>query len=322
MTLHIDYESDGFAVGGLVANGMATLNTSWDDLLWAAVTVGRPNRQYVFRHGRASMYEALFRWSLVRMSLEQTAPTATRLRRTAAARTLDPSEKGAVNYFLGLTICKLFSAKLLNAPWLLHLDVFRPYLNPVLTGRSRPDLLGRMRNGDWVALECKGRVSAPNASDKNKAKQQAQRLINVNGAVPLQIGGISYFKNEVLRFFWRDPEPDPERVKRPIEIRHEASDLRYHYAPILDLIRPHQDEFERMLREPVLMPVENLDIKIGIHPKVLKRLIASQWEDLYHIETLADIQGYGLPYQSDGIAVVAGESWLRPFNEAATNLGF
>ena len=168
MNFRIDYESDGFAPGGPVPNGLGTLVTSWDELLWSALTVGRPNRQYVFRHGTASAYEALFRLSLVRMTLEQSGPTGTRLRRTAAARTLDPSEKGAVNYFLGLAICKLFANNLLNAPWLLHLDVFRPMLNPVLTGRSRPDLVGQMLDGRWVALECKGRVSTPNVRAKER----------------------------------------------------------------------------------------------------------------------------------------------------------
>ncbi len=120
--IEIDYESEGFAPGSSVANGYGVLVTSWDELLWAAVTVGRPNRQYVFRHGISSMYEALFRWSLVRMALEQCRPAAYRLRRTTAAKTLDPSEKGAVNYFLGLAICKLFADKLLQAPWLMHLD--------------------------------------------------------------------------------------------------------------------------------------------------------------------------------------------------------
>lgn len=52
-----------------------------------------------------------------------------------------------MNYFLGMTFCKLFAAKLLNTPWLLHLDVFRPTLNPVLSGRSRPDLVGLERGG-------------------------------------------------------------------------------------------------------------------------------------------------------------------------------
>src|SRR5438105_5261988 len=164
--LQIAYESEDFVAGSGATNGPSVLNTSWDDLLWAALTVGRPNRQYVFRHGAASLYEALFRWSLIRMALEQRGIRASRLRRTAAARTLDPSEKGAVNYFLGLAVCKLFADRLLDAPWLLHFDVFRPLLNPALIGRSRPDLVGQTINGRWVVLECKGYASPPNADIK------------------------------------------------------------------------------------------------------------------------------------------------------------
>jgi hypothetical protein len=40
------------------------------------------------------MYEALFRLSLVRMALEQSGPTAYRLRRTNLARTLDRPKRG------------------------------------------------------------------------------------------------------------------------------------------------------------------------------------------------------------------------------------
>lgn len=89
--------------------------------------------------GEGSLYEALFRLSSIRMALEQTGPSATRLRRTQAARTLDPAEKGAVSYFMGIAVAKLFAAKLIDARWLLHLDVFRPLFNIVLRGRSRPD---------------------------------------------------------------------------------------------------------------------------------------------------------------------------------------
>ena len=68
--LQIEYESEGFPATSGVVNGSSVLETSWDELIWAAVTVGRPNRQYVFKHGQASVYEALFRLSLVRMALQ------------------------------------------------------------------------------------------------------------------------------------------------------------------------------------------------------------------------------------------------------------
>jgi hypothetical protein len=89
------------------------------------------------------------------MALEQSGPHGYRLRRTSTVKTLDPTEKGAVSYFIGMTFCKVFATRLLNTPWLLHLDVFRPQLNPVLTARSRPDLVGlEQGKTKWHAFEC------------------------------------------------------------------------------------------------------------------------------------------------------------------------
>ncbi len=314
----IGYISEDFPAGGPVANGLAVLTATWDDLLWAAVTVGRPNRNYVFIHGTASMYEALFRLSLVRMALEQSGPRGRRFLRTDAARSLDPSEKGAVNYFLGMATCKLFAAKLLNAPWLLHLDVFRPMLSPVLTGRSRPDLVGQTQSGQWLAFESKGRVSPPAADDKNKAKTQAQRCVSVGGTrVTYHIGGIMYFKNDSLQFFWRDPQPGDAERPEGIELNVTDSMWQYYYRPTLELIAANPKILERMLREPVLMDVDHLDMKIGVWPPVLRLLAEHLWTGakegcLQHQDQIE------AGYQPDGIRVVAGESWLEPFREYET----
>ena len=44
MTLKIRYESESFPANAPIVNGVETLTTTWDDILWAAITVGRPNR--------------------------------------------------------------------------------------------------------------------------------------------------------------------------------------------------------------------------------------------------------------------------------------
>jgi len=131
------------------------------------------------------------------------------IRRTDAFAALDPTEKGMVSYFLGMTLCKLFASRLLYAPWLLHLDVFRAALNAVTLGRSRPDLVGEDISGNWHAFESKGRSSVPSSADKEKAKVQAQRLVSVNGLnCSLQVGSFAFFRSGVLEFYWRDPDPD------------------------------------------------------------------------------------------------------------------
>lgn len=315
--LKLQYESEDFPATSGVSNGFDELATSWNELLWAAVTVGRPNRQYVFRHGDASSYEALFRWSLMRMALEQRSPTAYRLRRTDAARTLDPTEKGAVSYFLGMTIAKLFCDRLLNCPWMMHLDVFRPMLNTALAGRSRPDLVGEANNGDWVAIESKGRVSAPNADAKDKAKAQAERLLSVNGLAPaLNIGAITYFRNDVLHFFWRDPRAGEREPPNPMELSVDDSDWQHYYRPVLEIIHSRPEDFKTMLTQPLAVRLEGLDIQVGILPDVLTLLAEARWADArrWCIQNLASERPHG--YQADGITVAAGESWLKPFEES------
>ena len=94
----IPYTSQDFPAGAVA--GRAELKADWSDLLWSALTVGRPNTAYVLGHGDASYHEALFRLSLVRMALEE-RPFCAGLYRTEAFRALDPTEKGAVSYFLG-----------------------------------------------------------------------------------------------------------------------------------------------------------------------------------------------------------------------------
>ena len=219
--LAIPYTSARFPSSSGVGSG--TLSFSWDDVLWAAITIGRPNTAYVFQHGEASIHEALFRLSLVRMALEQ-VPFSDRLHRTDAFRALDPTEKGAVSYFLGMAVCKLFASRMLRAPWLLHLDVFRDQLDPAtLGGRSRPDLVGQDANGAWHAFETKGRSSVPSSEDQRKAKAQAQRLVSVNGlACSLHIGSFAFFRGDELEFYWRDPEPEESEKLEPIEIRVRA----------------------------------------------------------------------------------------------------
>jgi len=251
------------------------------------------------------------RLSLVRMAVEQAGPAAWRLRRTTAAKTLDPSEKGAVNYFLGLTVCKLFAAKLLDTPWLLHLDVFRPQLNPVLSGRSRPDLVGQNRAGQWLVIESKGRASQPSREAKLKAKDQARRLISINGAAPcLKIGGISYFRGDVLQFYWSDPSGPSAR---PIEIEADERIIwANYYLPFLSLIHSNPRFHELMLQEPVLMPVEGLDLQIGVLPEVLRLLDEQQWLKAHLVAKTSEMRRLE-GYHQDGLRVVAGETWLRRF---------
>ena len=310
----IPYESEHFPLG-TVQNGKKGLWVTWDEILWAAITVGRPNRYMVFQHGDPSRYEAFFRWSLIRMALEQRSPTTPYLWRTAAARTLDPSEKAAVSYFLGMTFCKLFATRLLNTPWLLHLDVFRPQLDPVLTSRSRPDLIGQKHgSGDWYAFENKGRSHPTDSTVKDKAKIQAQRLVIVDQvACSMHIGAITYFHNDELQFYWRNPIP---RGKEAIEIDLPPNSWRHYYQPVSEIIKNQASDIKDSDSEnDLLIPIENHDLEVRVHHLITKNLISDEWEQAQKtaMESAEIFNENG--YQPDGLFVRAGKSWYEKYEE-------
>lgn len=312
--ISIPYMSEHFP-NGTTPNHSSYLSVDWHDILWSALTVGRPNRQDVFQHGMASAHEAIFRTSLVRMALEQKGPWGYRLNRTQAARTLDPTEKGAVNYFLGMTFCKLFAAKLLQTPWVMHLDVYRPQLDPVLTGRSRPDLIGQHEStGAWHAFECKGRLSQPDSNVKAKAKSQAQRVVSVNQtACSLHVGAVTYFKSDILQFYWRDPEPEKRLPVFPIS--HTEDLWRYYYGPTVELLRDAVggDPVTPLSGPGRLIPIEAMDLSIGVHPKVARLIFREQWAEARSLagEIRTELAESG--FQPDGIRLEAGASWSKRF---------
>ena len=298
-TLRIPYTSLDFPAGTIAGTGH--LQTGWSDLLGAALTVGRPNTAYVFAHGDPSYHEALFRLSLMRMALEE-RPFGGALYRTDAFRSLDPTEKGAVSYFLGMTICKLFASRFLHTPWLLHLDVFRGQLDPaMLGGRSRPDLVGQDATSAWHAFECKGRSSIPNAEDRRKAKRQAQRLVRVDSTdCSLHVGAISYFRRDELEFHWRDPDAEEAETLEPIKVSLPEDAWRYYYGPALALAMAEPKDARAAA-----------DVKVEIHDAILELLLAGDWAAA---RTRAGELGPALRergFRTDGLKVVAGDSWRK-----------
>jgi hypothetical protein len=125
------------------------------------------------------LFEIAYRAAVLYANLCETE--AGRIRRSEAYDGLDPSEKSAISYFLGLTVAKAFAELRLAVPWLMHLDVYRQELQPVLSGASRPDLVGRAVTGEWVAVESKGRTNAFDVRALQLAKGQVAQLVAVGG---------------------------------------------------------------------------------------------------------------------------------------------
>ena len=322
MGLRIPYESVDFPPN-TVKNGKAELCVTWDDILWAAVTVGRPGWFYVFQHGISSGYEARFRWSLIKMALEQRSPRSRRLTRTDAARALDPTEKGMVSYFLGMTFCKLFSASLLDTPWAVHLDVLRPQLDTKLGGRSRPDLIGLEHNSTrWHGFECKGRSNQPDLEVKSGAKRQARRLesLDIPGfSRSLLVAAITYFRNDVLHFYWCDSPPERQEGMS-VDVPDEA--WRHYYGPVAEMMNPSRTQMLAEMRSPAddsphwQASIGPCDLEVGVHRAIRRHLLSQEWTQARNVAIDAGDEFRDEGLQVDGLRIRAGESWYQRSQES------
>ena len=201
------YASNFPASYGPLLAGQYSLSFTWADLLWAAISVGRAEHFHLFRHGAFSSFEIVYRAAIIFANLCET-PNGS-IKQSAAYEGLDPSEKGAISFFIGLTIAKLFVEKRLNVPWLMHLDVYRQELQPVLQGLARPDLVGRNVAGDWIVVEAKGRTHGYDKSALVRAKEQAGQLLSIGGTQPaLRLALLAHFRGGLLQCSVNDPDDE------------------------------------------------------------------------------------------------------------------
>ncbi len=203
----VRYTPEDFAAHhGALLQEPQDLAISWTELLWADITVGRRELQHVFRHGEYSWFEISYRAAILYANLCEMHHG--RIERSAAYDGLDPSEKGAISYFLGMAITKAAIHRLCAVPWLMHLDVYRAELSATFgEGRTRPDLVGQDALGRWVVVESKGRTNGFDLQALERAKLQAQSIVAIGGEVPyLAIGTLVHFEGGVLQLHLKDPD--------------------------------------------------------------------------------------------------------------------
>ncbi len=205
------------------------------ELFWAAITVGRPCLQDVLAHGQYSLYEILGRWGMIRANLTL-EPTSSSLHNSEAFKALDPTEKAWVNFSLGMVFTKIFAEKVLGMPWLMHFKWFAgAHSVKVRRGKSTPDFIGLdPATGEYHVLEAKGRNSGFAQTVLDGAKEQANRVVNIdNKACKLHIGALLYRKKrQRLAFAWADPVPDEQT---PIELQETRETWRDYYRVVWGL---------------------------------------------------------------------------------------
>jgi hypothetical protein len=276
-------------------------------MIWAAVTVGRRTLADVFVHGIYSYFEAIYRICILRANLRTQIG---RFTRSSAYNRLDPSEKGAVSYFIGLTVGKFLCEQVLDAPWMMHLDVYRNELEPLIQNPGgRPDLVGEDIQQRWIVCEAKGRTRGFSLEALTRAKEQTTHISRISGQLPfLRVAILSFFFNGSLSAYFVDPDEVTQHPSR-LKVSREQF-MRDYYEPILSIVegverRPQATELVAYLRE--------VDVSIGIDKAVHDFARRGAYDDLVsrvkeiHASTGDEKRRVG----KDGVSVELGQTWTR-----------
>jgi hypothetical protein len=240
------------------ASGLLSLPLA--ELIWGAITVGATP---ISMGGTPRpLIELCWRAALIAASLEED-PSSGRWVKTPGYRRLDPSEKRAVSYFLGMTQAKIMCERLLRAPHLIHLDTYL-----AMTGRatraSRPDLIGvSLPAMDiTIAVEAKGRAGGRNDEVTRKAKEQARSLPGVlSTSSALRVASVASFDP---RDHWEAYLEDPPGPFQPLDSLTAGSLLAAYYRPLVAALLEAQDDQATEDGYTTIAQLPGIDLVFGI----------------------------------------------------------
>ncbi len=292
-----------------------TLTITSQELLWAAITVGRANFIDVISHGVYSQYEILYRASMV---VANVAQNGLNLVKSSAYQSLDPSEKSAVSYFLGLACSKLIAHRLLNVPWLLHIDVYRNHFRATGqafrfgSSRSRPDLVGLDTSRRWIVMESKGRTHGLAPNLLNDAKNQTRNLRQIGASYPhLRVGAVTHFANQLLNFDWIDPEGHNETF---FDLDTDIEEyLTYYYKLFVNILNNNETT---EIGGYTMHTFSNVNLTIGLNTNILNAYTTKDLKGIGVQQVVMTQKFLEFPEQdfyvgSDGVVIGLGENWKQ-----------
>lgn len=225
-------EFKGFQYKSEFEDGIFDLEFLISDIIKAAITVGKGDFDTIFAARYFSKYELEFRISMLLafLSFEEEY-----LRRSEAFCLLDPSEKGAINYFLGMVFSSLVSTLKLNVKWLIHLDSYDKTLIK-FKDRKKPDFIGITNDDNRIVLESKSWMIKRNEG-VNNALQQLRAVLEVEGERNItKIASILYGKQNLFL------EVIDPKEREQLEVTSKNSDyLKDYYARIFTLLLDSND---------------------------------------------------------------------------------
>lgn len=288
--------------------GQHNLRLSWHEIVWAAMTMGKPGVAFLLAHGWHSVSDLVVRSHTIYANLRE---SSSYLERSSLYTGLDPTEKSGVSYFMGMVAAKVLGARLLDTPWLFHVSMIRALGSAVtLKGNSQPDLIGLRRNREWVVAEAKGRTWGYSASAIAAAKLQTRQLRNINGQFPTLRVAVQAFFSRKLEWAIEDPEEFEEDAP-DLQFNLEGALEMYYSAPAAAAAGGQSRRLRQ--RDFLVRELPEIGVTIGIDRNVRDRLqkhAMSAGEDALIQDPSPEPQPEGdFLVFADGLAIALDARW-------------
>lgn len=295
----------------LVVNGDYTIEINSLDLIRGIICIGYSDWRGTFRGG-FRRYSEILHHAFGMIAYTQEVNNHLALAKNF--RSLDMSEKIPITYNLGMGISKIIAERLLEIPWLLHVDELVRNGNAKTTAgtRERGDLAGKDMHDRWHVLEAKGRSNRPSNDSFTKGKNQAGRVLSINGITPsTKSVCVSCFQETQTNSYLVDPDNGDNMPATYWEIDNDNF-LHYYYQRFVEDSVISRDVTEKIhlngkeYQFNIVSPKES-EFRIGIYSPIfdaVKSKSLKYMDDLRMLQErvkLNKYENYGDMYYSVGL---------------------
>lgn len=316
LRLHVPYVATNFPSPAPPAlTGSQTLRCTWTDLVWAAVTAGKPGAAHLLAHRWHSLADIVVRTHAIYANLRQ---RGTHVDRSSLYDAMDPSEKGATSYFLGMAMAKLFASELFDTPWLFHVSLATSEgvaIRFTRGSRSQPDLIGQTSGGDWIVVEAKGRTNGFDGDALGRAKQQTSMIRTINGSPPSLRVALQVYFSDAMSVRIDDPSDNDEEA---IDVKLDMDEALVRYYAVAEAVSDGRASRQTIRdREYVTRFDEDSGITIGVEAStldhVLKRRLSRVQMDRIQAKRGATHLDERSAIYPDGLFIRLDERWSSQF---------